>query len=414
MINQEDTIRGFYNPNFFSVYFDGKFYEDISKMQPLDLGTFAHEYLHFLQNLTTLYGLKHGIFYYQFLFETKDYFSKSSSISIPLKLDFLSERLKKGKQQFDFYDGTKISENVKYENYDVKVVSRNLLGDLHSIVEIEFINNDHKPKSIVFGGICVKESMARMFQLEFDSAAEAFNIPYDTADLIVSKINPCLINERQKIFVYLYLSLFSNNPGLTFYKLILDSKKDFYLSAREIYRNFFKTTSVTGKLKKDVPLKEYFKEVLKEFRLLLDLHSTGKIDHFNKLFENIDCMFSSEGITFLEILINQEIGNIEKLQFLINQFGIPSIRTSDGCLHFSGEGENPAIEFVDFMAQHVVIERLFKSKVDRKVCSMFAICIEENDLVDECCDEQQWKRTVPCPFKVISDSWGLNAKIIDD
>ena len=95
MIELEKTSRGTYSTNFFSIFINGDFQPNLNQLGKKDLGTFAHEYLHYIQNLTTIYGLRNGIFHFQLLKEVKEFLKSTSKIDLPLKLNFLSDRIKK-------------------------------------------------------------------------------------------------------------------------------------------------------------------------------------------------------------------------------------------------------------------------------------------------------------------------------
>ena len=53
----EKALRGYYRTGCFHIYLAGYFDPDLTKMSKADLGTFLHEYVHFLQNISTPYGI---------------------------------------------------------------------------------------------------------------------------------------------------------------------------------------------------------------------------------------------------------------------------------------------------------------------------------------------------------------------
>ena len=53
----EKALRGYYRTGCFHIYLAGYFDPDLTKMSRTDLGTFLHEYVHFLQNISTPYGI---------------------------------------------------------------------------------------------------------------------------------------------------------------------------------------------------------------------------------------------------------------------------------------------------------------------------------------------------------------------
>ena len=53
----EKELRGYYRTGCFHIYLNGYFHEDLENVAFEDLSTFTHEYVHYLQNISTLYGI---------------------------------------------------------------------------------------------------------------------------------------------------------------------------------------------------------------------------------------------------------------------------------------------------------------------------------------------------------------------
>ena len=53
----EKALRGYYRTGCFHIHLVGSFNQDLTLMSQEDLGTFLHEYVHFLQNISTPYGI---------------------------------------------------------------------------------------------------------------------------------------------------------------------------------------------------------------------------------------------------------------------------------------------------------------------------------------------------------------------
>jgi hypothetical protein len=111
-----------------------------------------------------------------------------------------------------------------------------------------------------------------------------------------------------------------------------------------------------------------------------------------------------------------DTNNIEQLKALIDFYGIPHIRTSTGNVYFpqstNEEGESiPAVEYIDLLGQSVVLERILKFNHDN-TCTLYGLCqLSIEEIVDDNCFDEQWKRENKCIFKTVSDNWKLNEKI---
>lgn len=78
----EEKEKGSYTPGFFlmklSFPFDTNHLSDLSTE---NLGTFAHEYVHFLQNTSTPYGLWQAMIFYQAISEFFSFVEKISHVN---------------------------------------------------------------------------------------------------------------------------------------------------------------------------------------------------------------------------------------------------------------------------------------------------------------------------------------------
>src|SRR5690606_28965627 len=159
---------------------------------------------------------------------------------------------------------------------------------------------------------------------------------------------------------------------------------------------------------------EYLLKSLNDFEQCLSTHTATELSHFKRLIENIQNNITNNIVPILYVLYDEELTKIEKINALIDNYGIPSIRTNDGILHFPGDSVNqaPSTDIVDFLIQRVVLERLYEKGSLKTICSMVQICqLSDENFVDHNCYENQWRRQKECPFTIISNDWGLKEKI---
>lgn len=82
----EEKEKGSYTPVFFLMKLSFPFdINDLSELSTENLGTFAHEYVHFLQNTSTPYGLWQAMIFYQAISEFFSFVKKISQANFPLK-----------------------------------------------------------------------------------------------------------------------------------------------------------------------------------------------------------------------------------------------------------------------------------------------------------------------------------------
>lgn len=415
MEKDNDVLRGFYKPSFFSLFINGSFNEDYSVMSVKDLGTFVHEYIHYLQNITTIFGLRNSVFYFNYLFEVKKHIYENNQLELPLVVAF-SDKIRRGQTMFSLCSGTDIFIDQYYDDIKISIKKQEKENVTIDSVIIELFLSGIKKRTIIFGTSCVKESMAFLYQQYFHNDVESYLIPYQTAELLCKVINPELLADKRKIIALCTVALNSQNCGLTLYELIHKSKEDNNLSGIELYKKYISELTVIN-ASRPIPVRNFLLESIDNFRKNLSALLNTDLKHFDLLLDKIKMSAEKDFIPLIEVLYKEELSNIEKLQLLIDFYGIPHIRTIDGCNFFPQDTDNqqPAIEYIELIGQRIVLERLLEIDKERvgEICSLLPQCeLSETEIVDENCYNMQWRRTVNCPFKIISDNWNLDKKTI--
>lgn len=79
--------RGKCETNFFHMYIYSEMVdEEVHKLDAATKGTFMHEYLHYLQFVSTIFGISYGIIYNNYYGFCREYFAKNDTIEIPLNI----------------------------------------------------------------------------------------------------------------------------------------------------------------------------------------------------------------------------------------------------------------------------------------------------------------------------------------
>ena len=88
--NEQDVLKaiaGSYQPGFLQIKLTHSFDGGLGRFSQKDLGTFLHEYVHFLQNISTPWGLYMSMVQYQTLANTYAYIQGASQeIELPLQI----------------------------------------------------------------------------------------------------------------------------------------------------------------------------------------------------------------------------------------------------------------------------------------------------------------------------------------
>lgn len=415
MNNNEYALRGMYKPSFFYIFLNGDFDKNYSNMSDKDMGTFVHEYVHYLQNITTLFGQNNSILFLNYIYEFRNHIATHEGISIPLVDIPIPEFIKRNKVMFDLCSGTLETYTQNYD--DVKVrIGKQIKEDISiDSVFLDFYLNGELVNTLIVGSHCVKESMAYIFQRFFDETVDLPVTPYKTVEILCKIINPTLLEDKRKIISLCILALNSQNVGFVLYHLILRAKDDSKLNGAELYKKYQETTYT--KVENEVlSLKALYIRTIKNFLQILNSSLYCETTHFNRISENIIYALEKKSIPLIDILYEDNMEKIKRLEEIIDFYGIPFIHSVDNSIYFPEQyGENlPAEEFVEINALRIVIERLSGTESNNvgNGCTLYGLCSSsENDITDENCFEEQWNREVECPFTIVSKLWGLKEKI---
>jgi hypothetical protein len=411
----EYETRGFYKPHFFSLYINGNFNSDLNLLSQQNLGTFVHEYTHYLQNITTIFGLRNSIFYFRYIYEVKKYIAENENLNIPLEDIPFSESLLIGKTVFDKFYGSNKTFSPEYDDLKFYIKEHTNNNSPYKTVNFDLINKGEKVETITLGNLSVKEGMARLCQSIFDNDVEHPTFPYKSVEILCGILNPQLLEDKRKLIALCLLALNSQNSALTLYELLLETRTVPELNGIELYQKFTSERWVIQSGKK-ISIKDFLLNSIKEFKEVLSGSIYAELYHFEKMFQNI-IQYTNENTSPLLEVLYADVENTERINSLISFYGIPHIRTVDGQEFYplgsneEDEENNPALEFLDLLGQRVVLERLLNFNKN-SICSLLPQCqLAENDTTDEHCFSTQWERVIPCTFKIVSDNWKLNKKI---
>lgn len=414
MNDNEYELRGFYKPHFFSIFLNGEFDIEFQNLKKNDLGTFVHEYTHYLQNITTIFGLKNSIFYFHYLYEVKKHINESQQLTVPIKEIPFSNDILQGKAIFNRYYGTKKSFSPEYDDIKFYIKEEVDNGRKYKIVCFDLVKGNKHIETIELGNLCVKEGMARLCQLNYDDQVSHPTFPYKSVELLCDILNPELLKDRRKLIALCILALNSQNSALTLYELLIEVRTEPELNGIEIYEKYIVERWIVHNEEK-ISIQDFLLTTINEFKRTLEGSINTELYHFKKMFENIIQSVKTNTSPLLELLYS-EIDNNDKLKTLIDFYGIPHIRTISGYEFYplgsrEGSENNPALEFLDLLGQSTVIERILGYNNDT-ICSLYPQCQRAlENITDEHCFETQWLRENSCPFKIISDNWELNEKI---
>lgn len=412
-------LRGYYTPSFYKLVvnttYDLTNLKELEK-QPAPFSTFYHEYLHFIQDISTPFGLMNGLIILNQMKYANNYIlhgKHSFNIPVPWE-DHININLSRVMQLV--YMGP-VDRTVSGKVAFVKKVESNVFipAPHNQYLEkiIIGIESDGKPvHEIDFGGLCIIESMAHIAQKHFYPKTSHHDIPYKSAILVAEHLYPDFVKNELYVFALCDACLMTYHPGLNFFEALIGFKQDGIIpkNEEEVYELVYSRIKGNERNLLDI-YHEINESAKKEFT------------HYftTKLYENERVWITTilerayklrtENPTFLLDLLKQDKAKSDLFIELILELGSPLIENLTGETHmFIPRGfENVKVQ-IDVFSSINEIFQLFDS--GRKSCGLKGYCKNsEEDITDWRCSEAPWQRSSDiklCGYGVLWKTWGLS------
>ena len=162
------------------------------------LSTFFHEYIHFLQDITTTYGLINACIVVTKMKFANNYILKLPGNEFKVPIEFSSDPTTElnYKLQEAYLGSDDISirvlqiKDVRKESSQVYLpepVNKHLPA-----IRVYFEDGAGKPRSFDFGSLHIMETMCQIGQKVFNPAVTHDDVPYRTAELVAKFIYPAI------------------------------------------------------------------------------------------------------------------------------------------------------------------------------------------------------------------------------
>lgn len=425
---QFDFQRGIYTPSFFSITVNTIL--DLDKIEELPVevqATFYHEYFHFIQDLTTVFGLdccwnsfdriRQAVYYIQ---------NKEEVSELPLSGE-IADSIRKHKEIQDAILGSKGLDVPDNPNaYKIKSVSlrrREELGGIFSDGSVRFVELDVESEEgrskYWFGALAIMESMTFLIQKKHFPESTAPTYPYKVASEFIEFSSEKLKGNDEFIFSLCDLSLMHPYPGFAFNELMIAiEQSDFTpITAEDIYKfavNYFdeRGYDVWEELerKRDGVLK------------MLDQLYGHKVFKDDKEWLKNVISYASElrgkAVYMMLDLYRDKTAFSDCWKVVLNKLGTPDVINSDSRRWISvpssmkelEESVQPVILAAFFQLHELLLKGI-------KSCGLKAKCKASlmGMPIDENCDNSPWLKVGQepiCPFSGVLQAFGLNEEKI--
>lgn len=393
-----------YETNHIHMVVDGDITYPITNMDKQQYGTFFHEYIHYMQHMTTLFGVKICAMYNKMFILYRDYIINNETIKLPLEIWKDHEGLK---GFIDFFNGVKGSRTCNYNIDAIEISDKEILDAKKNkkAVKIgiyDFENGLAIENGFYFGYICIIESMAHLIQSFINDELYHATIPYCSVELICKSIYSEISNDKKMMISLCFCSLMFNNPGIAFFDLVELSKKNQSLNGYELYQKILKDNSVTY-MGKEMPMYRALCLFLDDLKKSISSAISCKLDYYEEVIENCKNEIKSGNCVLLDILYHADISDKNMFSNVFEKvYGYPFIEAHNLTIMPMNNSEKPPkpyIETSSMIGLELIFKRM-KSYSTNTKCEWFKICSKAqytpDDKTTEECLCNQWQKNEKC------------------
>lgn len=409
MILKQTEELGFYVPSFFFIKINtDEILKEIDDCSESTQSTFFHEYLHFLQDIYTLFGLRNISNSVNLLYSI---YKEAKSDTIRYPITFSDKGIIERQELFRLYFGTnKLSwEPFQIKGFKIEPNNQILGYEELGMVEIETISVGIGVDYFYLGAYCIFESMTYMIEHSIFGKSSAPIFPYKIIDLLIDQFFSDLnLTPELKISIC-EEALNSGNPGVTLLMILnrlketgmvfynpeefhIYSHRQFFLEDERKVKSslLFAIESETNKSQSN--LKVYFPD-----------DGIIKINNWiDYIFDYIKSLRKS-GFHFYELYRNKN-----RFIELINNLGTPLVSNNSDYFFM-----NPKIDqadcYIDIFL--VIREQMLTTLGIQEFCGLKAKCLNDKPhLINRFCDSAPYenrKRDERCDLTAIMYLWGM-------
>ncbi len=410
-MNKNKTLGLYYHSIFYMVI-DKQF----NGVTVYDCPELIHEYVHYIQDLSTTYGLNKVNYLMKMI--TYYFYIAQNSEEIKVPVIDNSEYIIEVEDYFFLLDGD--IELTKYEP-DIKIISYDLTNHLFEKLKIEVCScilkfSDNKTYN--FGARTINEGMAYLIEKNFYNNRNAPIIPYHICVMLADYIYKDNNLSDLDILALCDVSLMYSHPHTTYICILnlMNQEKKHFSNSKEIY------TYVLERV--------IFQENKDLMDLLTDSHKLAQ-DAFSCLFDEKDESYIWLSSVFSAALnlrkksfsfILEYIENGNKIEFfqLFQILGTPLIfNSSNEAFEIRStllQERNPSILMAYFEIYRIFRGRYSEIKNRINICSLIEFCKNNSEYnVNSKCYVNPWERTISdelCPFSAVMSKRSINNKKI--
>jgi hypothetical protein len=419
-----NTTLGFYSPSFLRMHVGTK--KSLISLNTINddfsESVYLHEYSHFIQDITTNYGLSN-------LFITVDYmkFVNKHLLNLPkgnfnvpvLPVPNAPDNVYTNLELFKIYNGSGAADTAMLIGHRKKNASVQANSDTLTvpIVEVDYTENGYT-NTFEFGAVCIVENMAYIIESEcYPNCDLSPDLPYAAAEKLVDLIFPKFGQNRLNVLALCDASLMHLNPGSFFYDILLLIKAENIIinCPEDVYQ-------ICNQEKIDFNGVKSFNELLQNMKTkaIGQIHDYFNDSRFQSLKDWLENMineavdFRLQNETFpLDIARNGKVAVNRAFASFMNKVGSPLVTNEIGETSLSDPRPNSTPPDYSTMWAINQIHSVFCGV--QKHCELVGLCCSSGINIDMRCTNEPWERNLEptCAFGQMWRHWKLTGYFPD-
>lgn len=233
--NINSVIEGMYQPGSFILEMDKRLYEseECSQFSKEEMATLTHEYVHYLQDCSTVNGILQFQNTAKMLQFNIAIAQRQEKVHLPIDLEqYESQNAYIKSELMSFYEGDRLEKKIHH-------INKIQLEEEELIKEILEKNSDYKDvkstkvkiyyddncNPTTFGNKYVMESMAYLIERYcFEAEERKREFPYNACEMLCKEVYPDLLENPECMALLCELSLMYEDSGNSFYNLLVHLK----------------------------------------------------------------------------------------------------------------------------------------------------------------------------------------------
>lgn len=410
-----------YETNHLHMYVDDDIdLGNLANMSLSSYATFVHEYVHYIQHITSLYGIRMSDMYNRVFSKYRDYIRNHEVINIPLRLWDTDEDIHQFVIHFNNIEGDKTTgfniSDIEIDEREISIAEKGKTAVWIGCYDFE--NDKAEEHGFQFGHRCVVEGMAHAIQAIINNELSHSIIPYHAVELIIGKTIPEIVQDKRKVASICLCALLWDNPSVGFFQVLELIKAHSNWDGKELYKSIIQDHAVSYKGQK-MPffrLLQLFSNDLKDsFKALLG----RDLEYYSLVIDNciLDCSKCHHRL--IDFLYDYDICDRESFkEQILNHYGYPFIDgKNQSVIPLKNENgiQSAYKEIAILYGIELIMARLLRAD-NKKECKRYPICSPtmfikgvKCDATEECLSAQ-WDKKESCVFTETLRYFGIKDK----